>query len=222
MSLTFNVKGKPTVVKPEAVVIAGFTGRNRAEALAHIQELAELGVPAPASVPSFYEVLASDAVQTSRVQVLGSQTSGEAEAVLVISEGSPLITLGSDHTDRATETLDIGLAKSACVKPLAVEAWPLEEVAGHLEELVLKSWIAEGEGEVLYQEGNLSELLPPSELLESAPIVAHPDCFLLFTGTVPAIGGIRPSSRFRASLGDPILGRFISLEYEVEVQRTLG
>lgn len=222
MSLTFNVKGKPTVVEPEAVVIAGFTGRNRAEALAHIQELAELGVPTPASVPCFYEVLASDAVQTSGVQVLGNQTSGEAEAVLVISEEASLITLGSDHTDRATEALDIALAKSACVKPLAVEAWPLEEVHRHLEELVLKSWIAEGEGEVLYQEGKLSELLPPSELLESAPLVAHPDCFLLFTGTVPAIGGIRPSSRFRASLEDPILGRFISLEYEVRVQRTLG
>ena len=40
---------------------------------------------------------------------------------------------------------------------------------------------------------------------------------VMFCGTLGAIGGIRPAARFMASLEDPILGREMSCEYNVDV-----
>jgi hypothetical protein len=39
---------------------------------------------------------------------------------------------------------------------------------------------------------------------------------VLFCGTMPAIGGIRSSSRFEMELEDPVLGRKISHAYDIE------
>lgn len=222
MSLVFQTQGANIEVDPEAVVIAGFTGRNRSEALAHIAELAELGVPTPRSIPSFYAVPGSAATQQPLLQVPGAQTSGEAEAVLIFDEGSTFLTLGSDHTDRVAEALDIALSKIACPKPIARSAWPLAEVSSHLDELELRSWIVEGGEEVVYQQGRLDELMPFEDLLDAAPFAERPNRFVMFTGTLPAIGGIRPSRRFRASLNDPVAGRSISLCYDVETLNVLS
>jgi hypothetical protein len=38
----------------------------------------------------------------------------------------------------------------------------------------------------------------------------------MFCGTMPAIGGIRSSSRFEMELEDPVLGRKISHAYDIE------
>lgn len=222
MSLVFQTQGANIEVDPEAVVIAGFTGRNRSEALAHIAELAELGVPTPRSIPSFYAVPGSAATQQPLLQVPVAQTSGEAEAVLIFDGDSTFLTLGSDHTDRAAEALDIALSKIACPKPIARSAWPLAEVSSRLDELELKSWIAEDGEEVVYQQGRLGELMPFEDLLAAAPFAERPKRFLMFTGTLPAIGGIRQSRRFRASLDDPATGRSISLCYDVETLNVLS
>ena len=37
----------------------------------------------------------------------------------------------------------------------------------------------------------------------------------MFGGTVPAIGGVRPADRFEGELVDPVLGRTLSLSYDV-------
>ncbi len=226
MPLTFQTPtsrtpGKTLRIEPEAVIIAGFTGRDTAAVLEHLEELRDLGVPAPSSVPSYYQALGSAAVQRPVLQVLGAETSGEAEAVLLLDGDTSFLTLGSDHTDRAAEAFDIGLAKVVCQKPVAAFAWPFNEVAAHLDELELRSWITEDNNEALYQEGTLGELRPLGELIEAVPFNKRPDRFALFTGTVSAIGGIRPGSRFRASLVDPVLERSISLSYEIEALNAL-
>ena len=217
MSLTFAVSGTTVVVDPAAVVIAGFTGRDRPSVEAHLAELRELGVPAPEAVPSFYLATGAAAVQQPRLAVVGADTSGEAEAVLVFDGNDAYLTLGSDHTDRAAEAIDIALSKIACPKPLATGAWRLDEVADHADELEVRSWISSGGEETLYQQGRLGELMALDEVIDATPFAARPDRFVLFTGTFPAIGGIRPADHFRASLDDPVTGRSITLDYHIDV-----
>ena len=220
MSLTFDVPGGTVDIDPTAVVIAGFTGRDRAAVEEHLAELQELGVPTPDTVPSFYLATGAAAVQQPRLPVVGAETSGEAEAVLVFDGDDVYLTLGSDHTDRAAEAIDIALSKIACPKPLATSAWRLDKVADHADDLEVRSWISDGEtggGETLYQHGRLGEVMGFEDLLAATPFTARPEKFVLFTGTLPALGGIRPAGRFRASLDDPVTGRSIALDYHVDV-----
>jgi len=56
--VTFSVSSGPaprvvTLDDPQ-VVVAGFTGRDRASVEAHISELVGLGVPRPDTVPAFF------------------------------------------------------------------------------------------------------------------------------------------------------------------------
>lgn len=221
MSLTLAVSGAGIAFEPAAVVIAGFTGRDRAAVHAHLAELAELGVPTPEVVPSFYVTPGASATQQPRLAMVSPDTSGEAEAVLILDGGDAYLTLGSDHTDRAAEAIDIALSKLACPKPLATEAWRLEEVADHADDLVVRSWITNDGAESLYQEGRLGDLMDLSDLLAATPFADRPDPLVLFTGTFPALGGIRPAERFRAALEDPVRGRSISLDYRIDVLNVL-
>ena len=221
MSLSFTVDGGSVEICPTAVVIAGFTGRDRDAVQHHLAELAELGVPTPDTVPSFYLTPGTSAVQQPRLSMVSAETSGEAEAVLVFDGDDAYLTLGSDHTDRAAEAIDIALSKLACPKPLATEAWRLEEVAGHADELRGRSWITVNGTESLYQEGRLAELMSLSELLDATPFAERPERLVLFTGTFGALGGIRPAERFRAALEDPVRGRTITLDYRIDVLNVL-
>src|ERR1700727_741621 len=65
------------------LIVAGWTGRDEAALRHHIEELAAIGVPRPSSVPVFYRNSALNVTQASRVEVLGPNTSGEAEPVVV-------------------------------------------------------------------------------------------------------------------------------------------
>jgi hypothetical protein len=154
------------------------------------------------------------ATTSGRITVVGGGSSGEAEVCLVVDGDETFVSLASDHTDRQAESIDIGLSKAICPKPLAAEGWPIADVDGRWDELVLRSWIVEGNGEVRYQEGPCSSLVPPPELLAGIPF-ARPRAFMLLTGTVPVLGGIRPSARFRAELHDPRRRRSIHLGYDV-------
>jgi hypothetical protein len=199
------------------VIIAGYTGRDREKVQHHIDELAALGVAPPPSVPAYWLQPPWLAVQAENVVVVGAQTSGEAELTLVGDGGELFVTLASDHTDRAAEAIDVELSKAICPVPVATEAWPLAEVDGHWDELVLRSWIADTDGDeadVPYQDDVCASLLPPLELLSGYPY-ERPEHFVMLTGTVAVIGDIRPSTCFRAELHDPVVHRSIYLDYRV-------
>lgn len=198
---------------PSLVIVAGFTGRNQDEVRLHLHELADLGVPIPASIPSFYPVPPELITDATALTTWSAETSGEAEIAIIDHQGTRLVSLASDHTDRAMETVDIHAAKLACTKPFATRAWRFGNVADHWDELQLRSWI---DGDVLYQDGTAAQILGPEELIELAQVPSA-ETTVLLTGTVPAIGGIRPSASFRAELFDPVLDRRISLSYTIEV-----
>jgi hypothetical protein len=103
------------------------------------------------------------------------------------------------------------VSKQLCDKPLASQFWRYAEVARHWDELVLRSWI---DGDVLYQEGPLSNLMDPEELKARATPQLG-DGTLMFCGTLGAIGGIRPAREFSYELADPVLDRTIRGRYEM-------
>ena len=72
-----------SVVEIDQLVIAGWTGRDVAALDHHIEELKAIGVQPPSKVPLYYRVAASLLTQAVSIQVLGDDTSGEVEPVLM-------------------------------------------------------------------------------------------------------------------------------------------
>ncbi|MEP3636990.1 MAG: DUF2848 domain-containing protein [Paracoccaceae bacterium] len=197
----------------EHLVVAGWTGRDHSAVQHHIDELATIGVAPPSTTPLFYQVSRSLLTQAETVQVLGTDTSGEAEPFLVNHGGKLWLGLASDHTDRKLEAISVAASKQACVKVCATALWSFNDVRGHVDQLRLRSWIKEEGDWVLYQDGALEQILPLATL--SAQI-ENIDCSAMLCGTLPAIGGVRPATEFRAELYDPFLDQSIELQYRSE------
>ena len=70
-------------VEIESLVIAGWAGRDAASIEHHIEELAALGIPRPSTTPLYYRVAAQTLTQAGRLTVLGPDSSGEVEPVVV-------------------------------------------------------------------------------------------------------------------------------------------
>jgi hypothetical protein len=201
---------------PKALIVAGWTGRDEEALRHHIEELAAIGVPRPSSVPVFYRISTANLTQTTHLEVLGPDTSGEAEPVVVAMQDGLWLGVGSDHTDRKAETLGIALSKQICAKVVGKTLWRLDEVVPHWDQLILRAHVTIDGKRVKYQEGSLSAMRNPADLMSRAGANFEKGT-VMFCGTLGAIGGIRPATQFTAVLGDPVLGRELSCEYDVEV-----
>ena len=211
--MRLSIDGIERTFAPAALVVIGYAGRDRAAVEHHIDELAALGVPRPASVPLFMVFPPGLITQEPSIAVTGANTSGEAEIVVVVDGDDAFVTLGSDHTDRDLEAVHMIASKAVCPKPVALSGWSAAEVGSRWEDLSLRSRI---DGDVLYQDGSAATNLHPLELVAAIPWAGGPpSCFVAFTGTVPVIGGIRPSAGFQAELSGPGLAP-IELSYRVE------
>jgi hypothetical protein len=210
-----------TRVLVHRTIVAGWTGRDREALEKHIRELEELGVARPATTPIFYRVSASRLTTQPVIEVCDLSSSGEVEFVLLKHGGQLWIGIGSDHTDRQVEAYGITVSKQMCDKPIGVKFWDYEDVKAHWDKLLLRSFISENEQRVVYQEGNVAAMLSPEDLLShwSSPFE---DGSLMFCGTLPARGGIRPSSRFEFELVDPVAGRKLSHGYDIVALPVLG
>jgi hypothetical protein len=203
---------EPVELAIRNLVIAGWTGRDRAAVEGHIHELAALGVAPPSRTPVFYRVSASLLTTATEVQVLGSDSSGEAEFVVIRHGGRLLLGLGSDHTDRKAEATGVALSKQLCAKIIAGDVWDFADVEGHWDSLILRAFLVEGSRPVLYQEGAVNQILHPCALLDAYGA----DADAMFCGTLPAIGGVRSSSEFSMELEDPVLRRKIEHRYTIQ------
>ncbi len=224
MRLHFDVETDSAVrriaVDVDTFVVAGWAGRDQVAIEHHIEELAELGVPRPSAVPLFYRVAENQLTQSSSIQALGPDSSGEVEVLVFAVEGEMFVSLTSDHTDRKLEAQSVALAKQVCAKPVAGKAWRFADVAGHWDELVIRSCIPQGNGLVTYQEGALAALRSPLNLLAGylqEGATAWPAGMAMSCGTVGAIGGIRPATSFFMELYDPRTGRRLCHNYTIEV-----
>lgn len=212
MPLTFSTDAGSLTVTPMALATAGFTGRDEAAVRHHIDELAQLGVAPPSQVPLFYQLSPDLLCQTQQLTVIGTQSSGEVEPFLLRADGELWLGLGSDHTDRAFETSSIAHSKQLCGKPVAGELWRYRDLKDRLDLLQLSSAIEENGQQVTYQEGTLASIQPLEELLARHPLG---EGGFMLCGTLGAVGGVRPSTRFSMKLTDPQSGRSIKATYKV-------
>jgi hypothetical protein len=199
---------------------AGFSGRAHEEVAAHVAELAQLGVPAPAVTPALYPVAPYLAMQSDAVPAQHGRTSGEAEWALVVAGDAPedlLITVACDHTDRDLEVHGIAWSKNAGPDVLGRGAWRLVDVEAHLDEIRLRAWVIHGSGaETLIQDSLLAALLPPRYWLDNVGDLIEPGTVLL-SGTVTMRHGVDQfADGWRVELADPATGATLDLSYAVQ------
>lgn len=222
MKLSFEVNtgigSRRLDVDIDTFIVAGWAGRDRAATEHHIEELAALGVARPSAIPLYYRVAENQLTQAPRIQVLGTDSSGEVETLVFMADGEMYVSLTSDHTDRKLESRSVAQSKQICAKPVGHTAWRFADVEAHWDELVIRSYISEHGKDVLYQEGTLSALRTPAELIANyrAGGAALPQGAAMSCGTVGAIGGIRASSSFTMELFDPQTKRSLRHCYAID------
>ena len=213
----------PLTLPIDRAVIAGWTGRDPLARDKHIAELEAIGIARPASTPIYYRVAARRLTTADSIEVSGTESSGEVEFVLIGWQGRIFVGVGSDHTDRKVEAYSVTVSKQMCDKVVAPVLWELEDVVGHWDQLILRSFAWIDGARVLYQEGTLDSMLPVEELIERGfGATGLPDGCAMFGGTFAAKGGIRSASRFEFELEDPVLKRSIRHGYDVIVLPVLG
>ncbi len=213
----------PLTLPIDRAVIAGWTGRDPVARDKHIAELEAIGIARPATTPIYYRVAVRRLTTADSIEVCGGDSSGEVEFVLIGWQGRIFVGAGSDHTDRKVETYGVTVSKQICDKPIASVLWELEEVIGHWDQMILRSFAWIGGARVLYQEGTLDGMLPVKDLIARGfGEKGLPDGCAMFGGTFAAKGGIRPASRFEFELEDPVLKRSIRHAYDVIVLPVLG
>jgi len=210
----FKDRTEQVTVKPHTLIVAGWTGRDEAALRHHIEEFAEIGVPRPSSVPVFYRNAVNNVMQTERLEVLGPDTSGEVEPVVVVLGDGMWIGLGSDHTDRKAETMGIALSKQLCGKVMGSALWRLDDISKHWDQIMIRSHATIGGQRVVYQEGPLAAMRHPDDLIARYGTALKPNT-IMFCGTLGAKGGIRPAARFEMELDDPVLKRRMTHGYDV-------
>ncbi len=210
--------GEKAVTVPVAdLVIAGWTGRDPAAMEAHMAELEAIGIARPKTAPIFYRVSEDLLTQDDTIRVVGEDSSGEVEFFILALADGLWMGLGSDHTDRKVEAYNVTVSKQACAKPIAQNLWFYDDVIEHWDQLVLRSFAHETGGRTLYQEGPVTTMLPPEELIgrylpKTGDLEANT---LMFCGTLAVQGGVRPMAGFEIELEDPIVGRKISHRYAI-------
>jgi hypothetical protein len=213
----------PLTLAIDQAVIAGWTGRDPVARDKHIAELEAIGIARPASTPIYYRVAARRIAITDSIEVSGGDSSGEVEFVLIGWQGRIFVGVGSDHTDRKVEAYSVTVSKQMCDKPMAPVLWELEDVIGHWDRMILRSYAWIDGARVLYQEGTLDAMLPVADLIRGGfGGKGLPDGCAMFGGTFAAKGGIRPASRFEYELEDPVLKRKIGGGYDVVALPVLG
>lgn len=200
------------------LVIAGWTGRDPKAIQHHVEELAAIGVPPPSATPLFYRVSNTLVTQTDRLQVLGPDTSGEAEPVVVALADGLWLGVGSDQTDRKAESMSVALSKQLGPKVVGRRLWRLADVLPRWDTLRLRAFATFGGKRTLYQDAALSAMRSADDLIRR--FTGGKDTLIagtvMFCGTVVAIGGVRPSERFEVELEDPASGDKLTLGYDVD------
>ena len=210
--MNFNCDNQTITLQPEALIVAGWTGRNIDAVQHHIDELKALGISPPSQVPLFYRVSHSLLTHDDHLSVLGAASSGEVEPLLLNAQDELWLGLASDHTDRDLEAYSVAASKQACAKPCATELWRLADVSAHLDELILSCEIFENEALISYQSSKLANIRPLEELMQAHSLS---DNSAMLCGTLGAIGGVRPARNYRMKLHDPIRHKSIRLAYSV-------
>lgn len=215
----FYIEGDPNKrvnFQVKRILNGGFAGRNQEQVRKHIDELAELGVPAPRETPVFYPLLADKLSVNTEVEVVGTGNSGEVEFVILYTDQGLLVGVGSDHTDRDLEKMSIIKSKQVYPNIMSPNVWRYEDIIDHWDELEMRSWL--GTPEILYQEGSLAQLMTPADLMARAQALVEGDMTgtVLYSGTLATLEELKFNEYFHIELLDKKRGRKISHSYQIK------
>lgn len=206
------------IIPLKGAILCGYTGRNQDAVKRHIAELEREGIAPPPSVPTFFPKPAPGITLDEEIHVEGHQTSGEIEFVLFVDGPDLWVGLGSDHTDRELEKLDILKSKQVCPTPLSRTLWRYAEVRDQWDRIEMRCWSVKGGEKKLYQECALGTILSPEELIRRVrqKVNGPLEGIAIYSGTPPLkTEGMIFADRFEGELSDPILKRKLALRYAV-------
>jgi Protein of unknown function (DUF2848) len=186
-NLTLELDGSPLDFPVRRILVAGYTGRDTEQVLAHIAELEKQGIPPPGRVPALFPLDASWATTDTELEFPVAHVSGEVEPALLFRSSrldDALVSVIVDFTDREEERRSIERSK-LLPKPLSKTVWRYRDVADMWDEIAMRSWAARGPERDLYQSGTLAQLLAPSDLLASLSLSSGLEGTLLLMGTLP-------------------------------------
>jgi hypothetical protein len=205
----------PTSFTVRHLYLGGWAGRNPHDVQRHIDELVSLGIAAPTETPILMPMPRHLLTTSTWIEVRDNAGSGEVEYVLLFDGDRLLVTVGSDHTDREMERVDIAKSKQLYPNVIASEAWLYEDVRDHWDALELTCWVETNGRFELYQRNDLSALLSGESWLD---IVRERDLLkpgmVLFAGTPSTIdGALVHGTAYRFRLADPVLNRTLEGSY---------
>ncbi|MEW6082805.1 MAG: DUF2848 family protein [Bacillota bacterium] len=201
------------------VINGGYSGRDRAAVMAHVEELEREGIPPPTETPVFFAIPRDRMTLGDSIEVYGDKTSGEVEYVLLLSGGRMWVGVGSDHTDRELERLDIPASKRITPNVMASRVWSYNDIKDHWDQVVIRSWTGRGR-KTMYQEAALSLILTPGDLLEHMKrhVTGSLEGAVVYSGTVAALAkeGLGVSDYFEFEMEDPVRNRRIQGAYAIQ------
>lgn len=216
--LQFEFAGKALAFTPTRLMIGGWAGRDQQAIQAHTDELAEMGIAPPKKTPCFYELEPLLLTTATKMAVPRADSSGEVEVVFFKREGELYLGVASDHTDRKVEAYDITVSKQMCMKPMSTEVWKYSDIADHWDELMMRCYRTLNGERALYQEGSVTSLLHPLDLMEKWKGKQDLDeGEALLCGTQAVIGQLGFGEKFELELVDPVLNRTLRHQYDVAV-----
>lgn len=195
----------------------GYAGRDKDKTWEHIEELKEIGVPEPKSVPELYALSPSLLDKTDEISVVGDKTSGEAEIVLIFeNDGKIKVTVGSDHTDRDLETVSIQKSKQICNKPISSDFLNLDDIKKEWDDLHLYSDVFTNGEWKTYQQGTFASIIPLEEIFDflnknEVPLKNS----IVYCGTVPLVNGFVYGDAYRCGIKSDVLNKNITIEYKL-------
>ena len=203
----------------QRLVCAGWVGRDKKALQAHIDEMAELGVPGPTRTPIYMNFSPYLVTTAGSVDVISRETSGEVEYVVLRQGGNTYIGVGSDHTDRGFEKHGIAASKQMYAKVIAPVVWPLQEIQDHWDKIIVRSWTTKDGQRALYQDDPLASILDVGSLLKDLPKDdgLPADNMVMFSGTVASKTGLVFGDFFEFEMEDPVLARKVTHTYGVRV-----
>jgi hypothetical protein len=215
--LKFFLEKSPVSVEVSDLIIAGWTGRDSVSIEHHIAELAAIGVARPRTIPCFYHCGANLLTTSQQIDVTGTDSSGEVEFVLVSLLQGLMVGVGSDHTDRKVEAYGVTVSKQMCPKPIGEELWSFDDVQEHWDELILRSFVHRNGQRLLYQEGAVTRMLAPKNLVSrlTGGEIALPVGTAMYCGTMPLLQPMGSSEEFELELDDPVRRRILKHSYRV-------
>jgi hypothetical protein len=213
---------EPREVRVERAYNLGFTMRDAEKMQRHLDEVHREGVPMPSveTPPLIFPLSPWAAITSDAVEVQTAHTSGEVEIVTIEADGEMLVGVGSDHTDRKLESVDIPWAKQVTPSVLGPRVWRWEDVRDHWDQITIESTVHENGTETLYQRAGVAEFWTPPEMVAGLKgrVAETGGARLLFSGTVVSEGErLIYADRFSMAMHDPVLGRSLEHAYDVIV-----